>query len=332
MSRLAACLVALCAAIFIACGGGGGGKPAAQAPTAPEGKDRPAGPQEDAKTDAEAEVRRLFEERLRKSKEQHAAAVAKYEVDLKRFNQAMEDYERAIAEHPGKLKEYEAKKLIYESENALLVARRAGDNLRKVIADAKAAGKSAEVERLTDRLDERYAEVIRKYPGTQAEADARALRKGESPPPRPLPPNPVAPAKPVAPVQPRPPAPPPSPEQLLAEAKKEYEDAVAKAAEEKRKWEVLKPHDDRSHFISRFGPPDEEISSEDEKPRPLIVTRQLIYKKENLRAAYRADAKIGSPPPYKNWKLMGFQNHTTDQPIPADEVVKLMAHRDRQKK
>lgn len=52
-----------------------------------------------------------------------------------------------------------------------------------------------------------------------------------------MPPEPVAPTKPVAPTRPIPPVPTPPPEELFAAVKKEYEEAVSKAAEEKRKEE-----------------------------------------------------------------------------------------------
>lgn len=92
-----------------------------------------------------------------------------------------------------------------------------------------------------------------------------------------------------------------------------------------------KPHDDLTLFTSRYGPPDSEQSSENEVPRPPIVTRWLIYQKENIRAVYVPDASVRSPPPYKKWKLFGFQNHATNEVIRPEEVVKLMAHRDRTK-
>lgn len=95
--------------------------------------------------------------------------------------------------------------------------------------------------------------------------------------------------------------------------------------------EEPRPHDDLSLFVSRYGPPDSEFSSESEVPRPPIVTRWLIYKQENLRAVYVPDAPVGAPPPCDKWKLFGFQNHKTDAVISPAEVVRLMAHRDRKK-
>lgn len=93
----------------------------------------------------------------------------------------------------------------------------------------------------------------------------------------------------------------------------------------------IKALDDLTHFISRYGAPDAEESSENEVPRPLIVTRRLIYKKENLRVVYVPDATVGTPPPYKKWKLFGLQNHESNAVIEPAEVLKIMMHRDRKK-
>jgi hypothetical protein len=84
------------------------------------------------------------------------------------------------------------------------------------------------------------------------------------------------------------------------------------------------PDDDLSLFISKYGQPDQIKSSENEHPRPPIVTKQLIYKKENVRAVYVADVLVGTPPPYDKWKLLGFQDNRTNAVIhPADAVKKL---------
>ncbi|WP_394003554.1 zinc ribbon domain-containing protein [Luteimonas sp. WGS1318] len=84
------------------------------------------------------------------------------------------------------------------------------------------------------------------------------------------------------------------------------------------------PHDDLSLFISKYGPPDQVKSSENESPRPPIVTKQLIYQTENVRAVYVPDAPVGAPPPYEKWKLLGFQDNRTNAVMePADVASKL---------
>jgi hypothetical protein len=54
----------------------------------------------------------------------------------------------------------------------------------------------------------------------------------------------------------------------------------------------------------------------------------LTYKKEGVRAAYIPDTKVGTPPPYRKWKLIGFQDPKTDAVLPAQEVVRRMQRRD----
>lgn len=85
--------------------------------------------------------------------------------------------------------------------------------------------------------------------------------------------------------------------------------------------------DDLSLFVSKFGSPDRVESSEYEKPRPPIVLKQLIYTKENVRVVFVPDAPVGSPPPYKGWKFVGFQDQRTNQVLKAPEVSSRMAHR-----
>ena len=90
---------------------------------------------------------------------------------------------------------------------------------------------------------------------------------------------------------------------------------------------VQTPKDDLTLFISKYGEPDQIKSSENEIPRPPIVTKQLIYKKENVRAVYYPDAPVGSPPPYDKWKLLGFQDNRTNKALQPDEVVRRMEKR-----
>lgn len=90
-------------------------------------------------------------------------------------------------------------------------------------------------------------------------------------------------------------------------------------------------HDDLSQFVCRFGKPDLDDSTENDKPRPPIVTRMLSYKKEGVRAAYVPDAKMGDPPPYRKWKLIGFQDPKSDAVLSAQEVVHRLQARDSKK-
>lgn len=90
---------------------------------------------------------------------------------------------------------------------------------------------------------------------------------------------------------------------------------------------TAKARDDSRNFISIFGEPDLIESSEYENPRPPIVTKLLIYKKQNVQAAFIADVPVNTPPPYDAWKLLGFQDERTNQPITNDELQRRMGKR-----
>lgn len=85
--------------------------------------------------------------------------------------------------------------------------------------------------------------------------------------------------------------------------------------------------DDSKNFISIFGEPDHIESSEYDNPRPPIVTKILIYKKQKVQAAFIADVSLDTPPPYDAWKLLGFQDERTNQPISNDELQRRMGKR-----
>lgn len=79
--------------------------------------------------------------------------------------------------------------------------------------------------------------------------------------------------------------------------------------------------------IAKYGQPDVIDSTEYDKPRPPLVTKFVIYKNENVRFVFLADAPVGSPPPYKKWKLLGAQDPRNDSVLKAEEVEKRMANR-----
>jgi hypothetical protein len=88
------------------------------------------------------------------------------------------------------------------------------------------------------------------------------------------------------------------------------------------------PKDDLDVFKARYGQPDVEDSTENESPRPPIVTRWIIYKKEHVRATYvPGNGHVGDPPPY-TWKLIGFQDPRDNSVIRPAEVVNRMKARD----
>jgi hypothetical protein len=89
-----------------------------------------------------------------------------------------------------------------------------------------------------------------------------------------------------------------------------------------------KSNDDLSLLISKYGKPDIDDSTQYDNPRPPIVTRWLIYKKENVRAWYVPDGvSIDDPPPYHKWKLFSFVDEKTKKPISAYEADRRLKQR-----
>jgi hypothetical protein len=86
--------------------------------------------------------------------------------------------------------------------------------------------------------------------------------------------------------------------------------------------------DDAALLISRYGPPDVDDSTQYDKPRPPFPTRWLVYKKERVRANYLPDGKLGDSPPYR-WKLLGFTDPRTKQPLRLEQVRQRMRQREK---
>lgn len=84
--------------------------------------------------------------------------------------------------------------------------------------------------------------------------------------------------------------------------------------------QVSAPADDLAAVVSKFGSPDADDSTQYDKPRPPMVTRWVVFKKERVRAIFVPDAPTGSPPPYDGWKLVGFQDERSKQPLTASEA------------
>ena len=77
---------------------------------------------------------------------------------------------------------------------------------------------------------------------------------------------------------------------------------------------------DPADLAARYGKPDTVVSTEYDKPRPPMVSRLLEYKRAGVRIALLADAPMGSPPPYKSWRLLGYQDLASKTVIPQAEA------------
>jgi hypothetical protein len=83
--------------------------------------------------------------------------------------------------------------------------------------------------------------------------------------------------------------------------------------------------DDLSAWLSRCDPPESDVSSAYDNPRPPIVTRFLTYPSKAVRVILvPKNASIADPPPYSKWSLVGITDPTNDQPIRADEALRRM--------
>ena len=80
-------------------------------------------------------------------------------------------------------------------------------------------------------------------------------------------------------------------------------------------------------LIAQYGAPDSIDSTEYDKPRPPLVTKWLIYKKERVKIMLIADAPMGSPPPYQTWKLFGVMDARSDAMLEPQEFKRRMARR-----
>lgn len=82
-----------------------------------------------------------------------------------------------------------------------------------------------------------------------------------------------------------------------------------------------------SEIVAKYGKPDRVESTEYDKPRPPFVTRMLIYKKEHVRFTFLPTAKIGTPPPYESWYLLGMQDPRDNSVISSEEAGQRMRRR-----
>ena len=84
--------------------------------------------------------------------------------------------------------------------------------------------------------------------------------------------------------------------------------------------------DQAQALIRRCGPPNGDMSTANNDPRPPIPFRVLDYKNEHLRFAFvpGAGAKIGDPPPYI-WSLSGILDTSTNERITPEQAAQRMS-------
>ena len=80
-------------------------------------------------------------------------------------------------------------------------------------------------------------------------------------------------------------------------------------------------NNDLGRLIKTYGKPDNDDSTAYDKPRPPLVTRWITYYKADVKAISVPDAKNSyQPPPYKNWKIIGFTDSNSKIKLSAEET------------
>ena len=70
--------------------------------------------------------------------------------------------------------------------------------------------------------------------------------------------------------------------------------------------------DDLQNVLSAYGSPDSSDTTQYDNPRPVFITKWLIYNKQGVRFTFLLDGK--------NWKLLALQDSVSLKPLTADEV------------
>ena len=82
--------------------------------------------------------------------------------------------------------------------------------------------------------------------------------------------------------------------------------------------------DDYGNLLAKFWKPDFVDSTENDRPRPLLVVKWAKYNRANVKAVFVPAGPAGSPPPYKGWSLVGYVDMATDTKLdPSDAEARL---------
>jgi hypothetical protein len=80
--------------------------------------------------------------------------------------------------------------------------------------------------------------------------------------------------------------------------------------------------DQAAEIIRRCGKPTIDDNTGHDRPRPIIVTRWIEYRKASVRFMFVPDAKATDPPPYRGWKFVGAVDQQTNTQISLDEGMR----------
>jgi hypothetical protein len=85
--------------------------------------------------------------------------------------------------------------------------------------------------------------------------------------------------------------------------------------------------DDAATFIAKYGKPDVDATDAFNRAHPTVVSRYLIYKKENVHIYYLPGGTFGAHPPYGPWKILTYQDETSHLTLTPEEVDERMQDR-----
>jgi hypothetical protein len=77
-------------------------------------------------------------------------------------------------------------------------------------------------------------------------------------------------------------------------------------------------------IVAKYGQPDIDDSTAYDNPRPPIVTRWIEYKPSHVKIMFFPDCKFGDPPPYGEWRVVGYINTQLESAISAEEATQLL--------
>ena len=81
-------------------------------------------------------------------------------------------------------------------------------------------------------------------------------------------------------------------------------------------------------LIRRFGQPDADESTANDRPPRPFVTRILTYNEQRVRALYHANVEIGAPLPKSiDWRLIGFTDPEKNVGLSPDAAIRRLSTR-----
>jgi len=80
-------------------------------------------------------------------------------------------------------------------------------------------------------------------------------------------------------------------------------------------------------ILAAYGKPERDDSTEYDDPRPVAVTRILEYRPQNVKIALVPNARLGDPPPYASWKIVGCIDINTNTKMSIEEATQRLSER-----